>query len=113
MNGMPIGRDVRVRKDGTGVSASVPNAMPDKVADVHEAAQGPSNLVTVMGFDRKDVLFKSDSVGAVQWRDSNGDIVAILIRLKPDIWGFSMRGDDDFEQILEKYGSEDLPQDRL
>lgn len=113
MNGMPIGRDVRVRKDGTGVSASVPNALPDKVADVHEAAPDPSNLVTVMGFDRKDVLFRSNCVGAIQWRNSDGEVVAMLIKMKPDAWGFSCRGDDDWPQMFEKYGSEDLPQDRL
>lgn len=106
MNGMPIGRDVRVgnRQDDGGD--------PKKRSD-GDVKANLSGLVTVMGFDRNDVLFRSDSVGAVQWRDSHGDIVAILIRLKPDIWGFSMRSDDDFEQILEKYGSEDLHQDVL
>ena len=67
-----------------------------------------SGLVTVMGFDRKDVLFRSDSVGAVQWRDSNGKIVALLVRLKPDMWGFSNRGDDDWEEVLEMYGNPDV-----
>ena len=67
-----------------------------------------SGLVTVMGFDRKDVLFRSDSVGAVQWRDSNGKIVALLVRLKPDMWGFSNRSDDDWEEVLEMYGNPDV-----
>lgn len=108
MSLMPVERDVRVRKDGTGVPASVPNAVPDKGADVHEAAPDPSNLVTVMGFDRKDVLFRSNGVGAIQWRDSNGEVVAMLIRMKPDQWGFSCRGDEDWPQMFEMYGSPEI-----
>ena len=65
------------------------------------------NLVTVMGFGKNDVLFKSDEVGTVQWRDSSGEIVALLVRLKPDIWGFSKRGDDDWQETLEIYGNPD------
>ena len=105
---MPVGRDVRVRKDGTGVSAPVPNSVPAKGAEIHESDPDPSNLVTVMGFDRKDVLFRSKCVGAVQWRNSNGEVVAILIRMKPDVWGFSCIGDDDWPLMFEKYGSPEI-----
>lgn len=108
MSLMPVERDVRVRKDGTGMSESVPNAAPDKGADIHEATPDPSNLVTVMGFDRKDVLFRSNGVGSIQWRDSNGEVVAMLIRIRPDVWGFSCRGDDDWPQMFEKYGSPEI-----
>lgn len=108
MSLMPIGRDVRVHRDGAVESASVTNAVPDKVADILEDAPDPSNLVTVMGFDREDVLFRSNDVGAIQWRDSNGVVVAMLIRLKPDVWGFSCRGDDDWDQMFEKYGSPEI-----
>ena len=71
------------------------------------ASRAASGLVTVMGFDKNDVLFRSDKVGTVQWRDSKGKIVALLIRLKPDIWGFSCVGDDDWDQMLEMYGNPD------
>lgn len=108
MNSMPVARDVRVCKDGKGVSSSIPNAVPDKVVDIHESAPDPSNLVTVMGFDRKDVLFRSNDVGAIQWRDSNGEVVAMLIRINTDVWGFSCRGDDDWPQMFEKYGSPEI-----
>ena len=64
-------------------------------------------LVTVMGFDKSDVLFRSNQVGTVQWRDSSGKIVALLVRLKPDIWGFSRAGDDDWDEVLKIYGTPD------
>lgn len=67
--------------------------------------------VTVMGFDRNDVLFRSDKANIVQWRDSAGVIVAILVRLKPDVWGFSKRGDDDWEEVLSLYGNPDPGKD--
>ena len=108
MISMPIGRDVRVRKEGTGVSASVPNAFNCKVPDMQEIAPDPSNLVTVIGFDRNDVLFRSNNVGAIQWRDSKGEVVAMLIRLKPDVWGFSCRGDDDWAEMFDKHGSPEI-----
>ena len=63
-----------------------------------------ANEVTVTGFDGKDVLFRSSGVGTVQWRDSKGDMVAMLVRLKPDVWGFSKRGDDDWAEVLKLYG---------
>lgn len=64
-------------------------------------------LVTVMGFDKSDVLFRSDKVGTVQWRGSDGRIVALLVRLRPDIWGFSRKGDDDWDEVLKIYGCPD------
>jgi len=95
---MPILRDVRVpQKDP---------APKDEISAGESTAE--ANLVTVMGFDKKDVLFRSDQVGCVQWRDSSGEIVALLIRIKPDIWGFSRRGEEDWPQVLERYGSPDI-----
>ena len=65
------------------------------------------NMVTVMGFDKSDVLFRSDQVGTVQWCDGEGAVVALLVRIKPDIWGFSRRGDDDWPEVLRIYGNAD------
>lgn len=97
---MPISRDVSIKGDVH------PHPKEEDASPVgSKAAPG---LVTVIGFDRKDVLFRSDQVGAVQWRDANGEIVALLVRLKPDIWGFSRRGEEDWAQVLEQYGSPDL-----
>ena len=62
-----------------------------------------------MGFNKDDVLFRSDKVGTVQWRDSDGAIVALLVRMKPDVWGFSRRGDYDWEEVLSIYGNPDCP----
>ena len=101
MSLMPVERDVRVLKDGCGETKSHPP---------YSASMGKrlSGLVTVTGFDRKDVIFESDKVGTVQWRDSNGEPVAMLVRLKPDVWGFSMKGDEDWQQNLDMYGSLDI-----
>ena len=94
---MPIARDVRVDK-------TEPKGTETAKA---EKADNKVNLVTVMGFGKDDVIFKSDDVGCVQWRDSNGEIVALLARLKPDIWGFSRRGDADWSDVLSQYGNPD------
>ena len=72
-----------------------------------EKSRAKPNMVTIMGFDRSDVLFRSDKVGTIQWRDGNGQIVALLVRMKPDIWGFSKRGDDDWSETLKIYGNPD------
>lgn len=103
MNMMPVGRDVRVAKAEADES---PSAASESGAGDSEKPN-LSELVTVMGFDRKDVLFRSNNVGVVQWRDRSGEIVALLIRMKPDIWGFSRRGDEDWLQNLEMFGNQD------
>lgn len=94
---MPVARDVSVH-----ASAGDPGQVPDETA--HELKSG---LVTVMGFDKNDVLFRSSKVGTVQWRDSSGKIIALLVRLKPDIWGFSKNGDDDWNEVLNIHGNPD------
>lgn len=65
------------------------------------------NRVAAFGFDKNDVLFSSSGVGCVQWRDENGEILALLVSLKPNVWGFSKRGDDDWQQVLGQYGNPD------
>ena len=95
----------------TGGGASIPPILAQGAAPggpSPSASRAAGGLVTVMGFDRNDVLFRSDKAGCVQWRDSKGKIVALLIRLKPDIWGFSCCGDDDWEQMLAQYGNPDI-----
>ena len=84
-------------KDPSGVSPSESKAAP--------------NLVTVLGFDKNDVLFRSDKVGCVQWRDSDGKIIAMLISLKPNVWGFAQRGEEDWPQVLARYGNSDSQED--
>ena len=95
---MPVSRDVEVKR----------NKSSEHVPDVVSSKSTPS-LVTVMGFNKDDVLFRSDKVGTVQWRDSDGAIVALLVRMKPDVWGFSRRGDYDWEEVLAIYGNPDCP----
>lgn len=91
---MPVARDVRV----------APKPPEAEEPSVSESKAAPC-MVTVMGFDKKDVLFRSDDVGTVQWRDSSGKVVALLARIKPDIWGFSKRGDNDWEEVLKIFGN--------
>ena len=93
---MPVSRDVTVRR---------PAEEPVE-PEIVESKSSPC-MVTVMGFDKNDVLFRSDKVGTVQWRDSSGEIVALLVRLRKDIWGFSKRFDDDWNDVLEMYGNPD------
>ena len=93
MSGLPRFSGPAASRGGDGVSES----------------KSGKNMVTVMGFDKNDVLFRSEEVGTVQWRDSDGMIVGLLVRLRPDIWGFSHRGDDDWEENLKIYGNPDCP----
>jgi hypothetical protein len=95
---MPVSRDISVK---------APSFKEDDGIPIANSRSSPS-LVTVMGFDKKDVLFRSDNVGVVQWRDSGGVIVALLVRLKPDVWGFSKRGDEDWQEVLGIYGNPDV-----
>ena len=78
----------------------------DEGAEVASSRSVPGT-VTVMGFDRNDVMFRSSDANVVQVRGSNGEISAMLIRIKGDIWGFSRRGDDDWNEMLAIYGSSD------
>ncbi len=99
---MPVARDVRVSKEAAS------EGEPSRSVDQSPAKSKASpSLVTVMGFDKTDVLFRSNDVGAVQWRGSDGTIVAILVRLRPDVWGFSRVGDDDWDEVLKLYGNAD------
>lgn len=94
---MPISRDI-----------SVPQRDEKPTEDSVRLAKGtPSdaNVVKVMGFGKDDLLFRSDSVGTVEWHDSDGRPVALLVRIKPDMWGFSRRGEPDWLQVLGKYGN--------
>lgn len=100
MNGrrkMPVSRDVRVRRDEARTGEETSAKRPEE--------RGMANVVTVTGFDRKDVLFQSDSVGTVQWRDQEGEVAAMLVSLRPGIWGFTRRGEEDWEENLRIYGS--------
>ena len=89
---MPVSRDVRVNSEDLSKH------------DASSAVFHPAGLVTVMGLHNKDVLFESNDVGCVQWRDLDGDVIALLVSLKPGIWGISRRGEADWDEVLDKYG---------
>ncbi len=101
---MPIAGDVRIHRDPPAENQV---KKEPTTAEVVESVSMPS-LVTVMGFDKHDVLFRSDEVGCVQWRDSNGKIVALLARIKPHIWGFSKHCDADWNEVIAQYGNPDV-----
>lgn len=93
---LPVSRDIAVHKE----------TAPSKEPSV-SSSKAAGGLVTVMGFDKNDVLFRSKEVGTVQWRDSTGTIVALLVRMRPDTWGFSRNTDDDWDEVLKIYGNPD------
>lgn len=105
---MPQARDIRVA--GRGSMPSMPGVDPTKDAidgaDISASRSSPE-LVTIMGFGKNDVLFRSDKANTIQVRDGNGAIVCMLIRVKPGIWGFSKRGDPDWIENLGIYGNND------
>ena len=91
---MPVSRDVRVSKLEPKDQESGPG----------EARKRGGCSITVMGFDGKDVLFETDDAGSVLWRDSSGEPAALLARIKSEIWGFSRKGDPDWDEVLKIYG---------
>lgn len=105
---MPKARDIRVA--GGGSLPIIPGTDPtkDAVAGAEiSASRSSPELVTVMGFGKDDVLFRSEKVNSIQVRDGTGAIVCMLIRVKPGIWGFSKRGDPDWTEVLGIYGNDD------
>lgn len=96
---MPKRRDISVPK--VEIHAEDPEG-----AAVATSKSTPGT-VTVMGFDKGDVLLRTDKANTIQVRDSAGLIMALLVRLKGDVWGFSRRGDPDWEQNLAIYGNSD------
>lgn len=97
---MPKGRDIRVLHPEPSHADAVAGA---EVA----ASVATPEMVTVMGFGKDDVLFRTSNANVIQVRDGNGNIAVMLVRLKPGIWGFSRRGDPDWEENLGLYGNED------
>lgn len=100
MPNMPNGRDINMLRPSASIfdEASAANV---------ESSVAKPELVTVMGFGKDDVLFRSSEVNVIQVRDGDGVISAMLVRLKPGVWGFSRRGDPDWRENLRIYGSED------
>ena len=100
MPNMPKGRDINMLRP----SASF---FDEAFASNVESSVAKPELVTLMGFGKDDVLFRSSEVNVIQVRDGDGAISAMLVRLKPGVWGFSRRGDPDWRENLRIYGSED------
>lgn len=103
MKKMPISRDTRVIGSSPITKPAYSQGKGDEVAK----SKSTPCLVTVMGFGNNDVLFRSNNANIVQWRDSDGEIIALLVRIKPEVWGFSRRGDHDWEENLSIYGNKD------
>lgn len=98
---LPVARDVRVHKQ-----EDPPRSDAEGSVSAVSSISSP-NMVTVLGFDRKDVLFRSQDVGSVQWRGPGGELAAMLVRLKPGVWGFAKSGDDDWDEVVGLYGNPD------
>lgn len=99
---MPVARDIRVHS-GDSITPSRDAVLGAELA----SSTSSPELVTVTGFGKNDVLFRSDKANCIQVRDGSGMILALLIRLKPGIWGFSKRGDKDWNEVLAIYGNPD------
>jgi len=76
-----------------GASKTVPEKAPP-------SAEGG---VMVLGLGPSDVLLDSPDASAVIVRGRDGEPSAILARLRKDIWGFSKRGDDDWDEVVSIY----------
>ena len=97
----PESRDIRVKRTDS--------APPDEKAGINglKTGSGSPGLVTVTGFGKDDVILRTNKANVIQVRGSDGNIAAMLIRIKPNIWGFSKAGDEDWGEILSLYGVSD------
>lgn len=91
---------------GTG-SRVIRNPEREKEGAEIASSKSAPCMVTVAGFDRNDVLFRSDKANVIQVRNKSGEISALLVRLTGEVWGFSRRGDDDWNEVLAIYGIKD------
>lgn len=88
------------------VIRSVKDTAPSCEEEVNVDATKPltmSNSITIFGYGGNDVLYHSNQARIALWRDSAGSPIAMLVRLKPSIWGFSKRGDPDWEENIKAY----------
>ena len=97
---MPVARDVRIHQ------MDAKDAAESEALTASVAAPG---LVTVIGFDKGDVLFRSDKANVIQIRDAAGKISTLFVRVRRNLWGMVRRGDDDWDECLAMYGSSDNP----
>ena len=98
MNSFPVTRPRELlRKDHPVEAPTVPPAPV-----LHR-----EGLVTITGFDKTDVLFRSDGVGLIQIRDADGDLVALFIRKNRLLWLFCARGDPDWDETVRLFANPD------
>ena len=63
-------------------------------------AKDLKNMVSVYGSGVKGPLLQSNDVRLIQIRDGEGKVQAMFFRLTDMLWGFTSRGDEDFEEHL-------------
>ena len=75
-------------------------------AEIASSKSAPCT-VTVLGFDQNDILFRSDKANVIQVRNRAGEIAILLVRMHGEVWGYSRRGDEDWNEVLAIYGNKD------
>lgn len=93
---------------GTGTKVQRNPQREMEGAEIASSRSAPCT-VTVAGFDRNDILFRSDKANVIQVRNKNGEISVLLVRLSGEVWGYSRRGDEDWNEVLAIYGIKDEP----
>ncbi len=60
-------------------------------------------------------LFETSDAKTVEFRDAQGELTALLVRgiLGADIWMFANKLDDDWQQVLVRFGYKDVRPDEL
>lgn len=56
------------------------------------------HMVSVYGSGIKAPLLQSNDARLIQIRDENGDLIAMMFKLTDAIWGFTTKGDSDWEE---------------
>lgn len=99
---------IKGSKFPTGTGSRVTDETDGKAAPYSNKPDGNASCtVTVVGFDRNDVLFTSDKANVVKIKNKNGDLSVIIAKINGEIWGYSRRGDPDWNEVVSIYGSDD------
>ncbi len=65
-----------------------------------------ANMVSVYGSGIKGPLLQTDDARLIQFRDDNGNLMAMMVKIGKGMWGFVTKDDPDWEDTV-KYSAID------
>lgn len=66
-----------------------------------------ANMVSVYGSGVKGPLLQTDDARLIQFRDANGDLMAMMVQIGKGLWGFVTRDDPDWDDTVKHSAIDD------